>query len=94
MKLRFTRQAASDLQEIADDIQERNPQAAKRVRAAILRSLKVLVLFPALAGGNRPTRSASSSHGAILTSCIRHQRCSRRSRDSDHSASRSRSALF
>ena len=46
MKLRFTRRAANDLQEIADYIRERNPQAAKRVRAAIIRSVEVLVLFP------------------------------------------------
>jgi toxin ParE1/3/4 len=46
MKLRFTPRAARDLGEIADYIRERNPQAALRVRAAILESLQNLVLFP------------------------------------------------
>jgi plasmid stabilization system protein ParE len=46
MRLRFTRRAASDLREIADYIKAGNPQAAKRTRAAIIRSLQVLVLFP------------------------------------------------
>lgn len=46
MKLRFTRRATDDLQQIADYIKQTNPQAAKRVRAAIIRSLKVLILFP------------------------------------------------
>lgn len=46
MKLRFTRRAAQDLTDIADYIRERNPQAALRVRAAILESIQNLVLFP------------------------------------------------
>jgi toxin ParE1/3/4 len=35
-----------DLGEIADCVRERNPEAALRVRAAILESLQNLVLFP------------------------------------------------
>jgi len=46
MKLRFTRQAAQDLNHIADYLRERNPTAARRVRSAIISSLQVLVLFP------------------------------------------------
>jgi plasmid stabilization system protein ParE len=46
MKLRFTRRAAQDLADIADYIRKQNPQAALRVRAAILESLQNLVLFP------------------------------------------------
>ncbi len=46
MNLRFTRRAARDLEDIADYIREQNPGAAKRVRAAIIRSLQTLVLFP------------------------------------------------
>src|ERR1035437_5531795 len=46
MKLRLTRRAAQDLTDIADYIRERNPQAALRVRAAILESIQNLVLFP------------------------------------------------
>jgi addiction module RelE/StbE family toxin len=46
MKLRFTSRAMRDLGEIADDVRERNPEAALRVRAAILGSLQNLVLFP------------------------------------------------
>ena len=53
MKLRYTRQAARDLVEIADYLRRRNPAAAIAVRAAILRSLRDLVLFPAL--GRRQT---------------------------------------
>jgi toxin ParE1/3/4 len=46
MKLRFTPRAAQDLAEIADYILEHSPQAALRVRAAILESLQNLILFP------------------------------------------------
>jgi plasmid stabilization system protein ParE len=46
MKLRFTSRAAQDLAEIADYILEQSPQAALRVRAAILESLQNLILFP------------------------------------------------
>ena len=46
MKLRFTRRAVQDLADIADYIRKQNPQAALRVRAAILESLQNLVLFP------------------------------------------------
>jgi toxin ParE1/3/4 len=48
MKLRFTTQATRDLTEIANYIRERNPEAALRVRAAILESLQNLVTFPQL----------------------------------------------
>ena len=40
MKLRFTPRAAQDLADIADYILEHSPQAALRVRAAILESLQ------------------------------------------------------
>jgi len=46
MKLRLTPRATQDLANIADYVRERNPTAALRVRAAILASLKHLVLFP------------------------------------------------
>jgi toxin ParE1/3/4 len=46
MKLRFTPRAAKELADIGDYIRERNPEAALRVRAAILESLQNLVLFP------------------------------------------------
>jgi len=46
MKLRFTLRATQDLVDIAEYIRERNPDAALRVRAAILGSLQGLVLFP------------------------------------------------
>jgi plasmid stabilization system protein ParE len=46
MKLRFTPRAARDLAEIADYIREHSPEAALRVRAAILESLQSLALFP------------------------------------------------
>jgi toxin ParE1/3/4 len=48
MKLRFTPRATQDLVEIADYIREHNPQAALRVRAAILESLQNLTQFPGL----------------------------------------------
>jgi plasmid stabilization system protein ParE len=53
MNLRFTSRAAQDLVDIADYIRERNPAAALRVRAAILDSLRNLVLFPEI--GRRQT---------------------------------------
>jgi toxin ParE1/3/4 len=46
MKLRFTRQAKQDLDTIADYVTTHDPGAALRVRAAILDSLQMLVLFP------------------------------------------------
>jgi len=48
MKLRFTPRATQDLVEIADYIRQHNPQAALRVRAAILESLQNLTQFPNL----------------------------------------------
>ncbi len=47
MKLRFTPRATENLVEIADYLQERNPAAARRVRAAIYDCLQNLILFPA-----------------------------------------------
>lgn len=46
MKLRFTHQAKQDLDNIADFIRERDPEAALRVRAAIMRALRTLAFFP------------------------------------------------
>jgi toxin ParE1/3/4 len=46
MKLRFTPRTAQDLSAIADYIRSHSPAAAQQVRAAILRSLQNLVLFP------------------------------------------------
>ena len=46
MKLRFTPRAAADIAEIADFIRAENPQAAEKVRASILESLRNLILFP------------------------------------------------
>jgi len=48
MKLRFTPRAAQDLAATADYIREHNPEAALRVRSAILESLQNLTLFPYL----------------------------------------------
>jgi len=45
MKLRFTPRAAEDIAAIADYTRARNPGAARRVRAAILRSLQNLVIW-------------------------------------------------
>ena len=47
MKLRFTPRATENLVEIADYLHERNPAAARRVRAAIYEGLQNLILFPA-----------------------------------------------
>ncbi len=46
MKLRFTTRAIENLIEIADYLHERNPAAARRVRAAIYDGLQILILFP------------------------------------------------
>lgn len=46
MKLRFSPQSLRDLAEIADYIKSKNPEAALRVRAAILKSLELLRQFP------------------------------------------------
>lgn len=46
MKLRFTPRAVQDLVDISAYVREHSPQAALRVRDAILESLQSLVLFP------------------------------------------------
>jgi len=46
VNLRYTRRALEDISEIANFIRTENPQAAERVRAAILDSLKLLTRFP------------------------------------------------
>ena len=48
MKLRFTPRAIANLMEIGDYIHAQNPAAARRVRAAIIDSLQILILFPHL----------------------------------------------
>jgi addiction module RelE/StbE family toxin len=48
VRLRFTPRAARDLTEIADYLRTRNPSAALAVRAALLRSLQNLTLFPTI----------------------------------------------
>ena len=45
MKLRLAPRAVQDLADIAAYVRKHNPQAALRVRAAILESLQNLVLF-------------------------------------------------
>jgi len=45
MKLRFAPRAVQDLADIAAYVRKHNPEAALRVRAAILESLQNLVLF-------------------------------------------------
>lgn len=46
MKLHFTPRATENLIAIADYLHERNPAAARRVRAAIYEGLQNLLLFP------------------------------------------------
>ena len=46
MRIRFTAQATENLTGIADYVRQRNPQAAMRVRDAILEALRVLASFP------------------------------------------------
>jgi toxin ParE1/3/4 len=48
VNLRFTPRATRDLAEIADYLRTRSPSAALAVRAAILRSLQNLALFPTI----------------------------------------------
>jgi plasmid stabilization system protein ParE len=48
MKLRFTSRATGDLAAIGDYLHERSPQAALRVRDAIIESLQNLVRYPKL----------------------------------------------
>jgi addiction module RelE/StbE family toxin len=48
MRLRLTRRAIQDLTEIADYLHAQNPDAALRVRTAILQTLESATLFPQL----------------------------------------------
>lgn len=46
MKLRFSPRAVVDLTDIADYVREKNPEAAARVRTAMLQSIQILAEFP------------------------------------------------
>jgi toxin ParE1/3/4 len=46
MKLRFTPQAVQDIAAIADYVREHSPEAAQRIRTAILEALQNLLVFP------------------------------------------------
>jgi plasmid stabilization system protein ParE len=46
MKLQFTPRAAENIAAIGDYVRAHNPDAARRVRAAIYESLQDLILFP------------------------------------------------
>ena len=48
MKVRFTRSAASDLDNILAYIQERSPRGASKVKLRILSAIKLLRKFPGL----------------------------------------------
>ena len=48
MKLRFTQRSLDNLSNIADYLSARDPAAAKRVRAAIYGTLRLLIAFPKL----------------------------------------------
>jgi plasmid stabilization system protein ParE len=58
MRLRLTPQAVRQLAAIGDHIREKNPAAAKRVRAAIQKSLKNLTAFPRM-GRRKPYRECA-----------------------------------
>ncbi|HWK97986.1 MAG TPA: type II toxin-antitoxin system RelE/ParE family toxin [Pseudolabrys sp.] len=47
MKLRFTPRATENLTDIGNYLSDRNPAAARHVRAAIYEALQNLLLFPA-----------------------------------------------
>jgi hypothetical protein len=66
MKLRFTPRATSDLAAIADYIGERNPAAARRVRDAILDSLRAAFRISVV--DRKPKTYASSLQGNTPTS--------------------------
>jgi toxin ParE1/3/4 len=59
MRVRYTRQAFTDLLAIADYIQERDPTAAAKVEAAIRSTIDLLADFPRL-GRDRPELDARS----------------------------------
>lgn len=48
MRVRFTRNAAADLDDILAFIQERSPRGASRVKERILSAIKLLGRFPGL----------------------------------------------
>ncbi|MFN3351105.1 type II toxin-antitoxin system RelE/ParE family toxin [Pseudorhodoplanes sp.] len=60
IKLRFAPRATNDLSEIALYLHAKSPQAALRVRAAILESLQYLLLFPR--AGRRQTIEGLRKH--------------------------------
>jgi toxin ParE1/3/4 len=48
MKLKFTRRAVRDVEEIAEYVGAHNPAAVKGVRSALLRTLQNIVSFPGI----------------------------------------------
>lgn len=46
MRLRLTARAVADLEAIANFLKDRNPEAARRVRSAILAAFRTLLMFP------------------------------------------------
>lgn len=95
MKLRFTRQAKQDLDNIADYVREQNPEAALRVRAAIV----------AIAADSCPLSShwatakvgerQKAGHAPLQVSrLLRGRRIRRRDRDLDDSTSSPRTRIL
>ena len=72
MKLRFTPRAARDLAEIADYLREHSPQAALRVRAAILESLQSLILFSAYRAATEGRGRAQAGDAPVSISRLLH----------------------
>jgi toxin ParE1/3/4 len=59
MRVRYTRQALTDLHAIADYIGERNPAAAAKAESALRSTIDLLADFPRL-GRDRPELDARS----------------------------------
>ena len=88
MKLRFTRQAKQDLDNIADYIREQNPEAALRVRAAIMRIVADSCPFSSHRATASGERRQKAGHAPLqVPHLLRRRRVGRRDRDPDNSTS-------
>ncbi|MQA30859.1 MAG: hypothetical protein GEU82_13675 [Luteitalea sp.] len=78
MRVRWTREAADDLQRICDDIAQSRPESARRVAQTVVQRIGTLESFPHIGRPGRP-RHARDRLSATAIRCGRGGRraCSR-----------------
>src|SRR6478735_1045393 len=78
LTIRYLPPAERDIHAIADYLLERNPRAAVRVRAAILRTLEIALFPSARQGAADAPRPQARGAALRLSHLLRGRSCSRR----------------